>query len=63
MPHLESSLYVTLQIAKGEKIKNLFLMAVFLRLLFLEALGKVLGSQLLQPRSRIPPLLAHTFGK
>lgn len=38
-------------------------MVVFLRLLFLEALGKVLGSQLLQPRSRIPSSLAHTFGK
>lgn len=31
--------------------------------LFLEALGKVLGSQLLQPCSRIPSSLAHTFGK
>lgn len=35
----------------------------FLFSLFLEALGKVLSSQLLQPYSRIPSSLAHTFGK
>lgn len=59
MPHLESSLRSQIANKLIKIVKPLFPIAVVLSL-FLEALGKVLGSQLLQPCGRIATSLAHT---